>query len=77
MEISLKIVLSSPTLGQLLEPLFMYYDLGICHFPLVMYNLMQLRFLFKKLIRFHHEQLVLILKLEITSWLVMSGIRKY
>jgi hypothetical protein len=46
-------------------------------FAVVKYNLMQLRFLFKNLTRFHHEQLMLILKLEITSWLAMSGIRKY
>jgi hypothetical protein len=46
-------------------------------FALVKYNPMQLRFLFKKLTRFHHEHLVLILKLEFPSWLVMSGIRKY
>jgi hypothetical protein len=31
----------------------------------------------KNLTRFHHEHLVLIIKLEITSWFVMSGIRKY
>jgi hypothetical protein len=29
------------------------------------------------LIRFHYEYLVLILKLKNTSWLVMSGVRKY
>jgi hypothetical protein len=46
-------------------------------FALVKYNLMQLWFLFKNVTRFHHEQLVLIIKLEITSWLVMSGIKKY
>jgi hypothetical protein len=44
---------------------------------LVKYNLMQLRFLFKNLTRFHYEHLVPILKLENTSWLVMSGITKY
>jgi hypothetical protein len=38
---------------------------------------MQLRFLFRNLTRFRHEHLVLILKLDITSWLVMSGFRMY
>jgi hypothetical protein len=55
----------------------MYYDLRIFNFALVKYNLMQLRFLFRSLTRFHHDHLVLILKQQITSWLVMSGIRKY
>jgi hypothetical protein len=41
------------------------------------YNLMQLRFLLRNLTRFHHEHLVLILKRENTSCLVMSGVRKY
>jgi hypothetical protein len=45
--------------------------------PLFKYNLIQLRFLLRNLIRFHHEHLVLILKLENTSWLVMSSVRKY
>jgi hypothetical protein len=40
----------------------MYDDLGISHFALVKYNLMQLRFLFRNLTTFHHEHLVLILK---------------
>jgi hypothetical protein len=51
--------------------------LEISIFAIVKCILMQLRFLFKNLTRFHHEHLVLILKLEITSWLFMSGIRKY
>jgi hypothetical protein len=55
----------------------MSYDHGISIFPLFKYNLMQLRFLLRNLIRFHHEYLVLILKLKNTSWLVMSGVRKY
>jgi hypothetical protein len=55
----------------------MSYDHGNSIFALSKWNLMQLRFLFRNLTRFHHECLVLILKLEITSWLVMSGIRKY
>jgi hypothetical protein len=38
---------------------------------------MQLRFLLRNLTKFHHEHLVLILKLENTSWLIMSGVRKY
>jgi hypothetical protein len=45
--------------------------------PLFRYNLMQLRFLLWNLIRFQHEHLVLVLKLKNTSWLVMSGVRKY
>jgi hypothetical protein len=55
----------------------MSYDHEKSFFALVKYNLMQLRFLFRYLTRFHHERLVLILNLEITSWLVMSGIMKY
>jgi hypothetical protein len=39
------------------------------------YNLMQLRFLLRDLTRFHHEHLVLILKLKNILWLVMSGVR--
>jgi hypothetical protein len=46
-------------------------------FPLFKYNLMQLRFLLRNLTRFHHDHLVLILKLKNISWLVMSGVRKY
>jgi hypothetical protein len=46
-------------------------------FTLVKLNLMQLRFLFRNLMRFHHEHLVLILNLKETSWLVMSAVRKY
>jgi hypothetical protein len=45
--------------------------------PLFKYNLMPLRFLLRKLTRFHHEHLVLILKLKNTSWLVLSDVRKY
>jgi hypothetical protein len=45
--------------------------------PLTKYNLLQLRFILRNLTRFHHEHLVLILKLKNTSWLVMSGVRKY
>jgi hypothetical protein len=45
--------------------------------PLIKYNLMQLMFLLWNLTRFHHEHLVLILKLKNTSWLVMGGVRKY
>jgi hypothetical protein len=45
--------------------------------PVFKYNLMQLRFLLRNLIRFHHEHLVLVLMLENTSWLVMSGVRRY
>jgi hypothetical protein len=41
------------------------------------FNLMQLRFLLRNLTRFHHEHLVLILNLKITSWLAMSSVRKY
>jgi hypothetical protein len=55
----------------------MSYDHGISIFVLVKYNLMHLRFLLRNLIRFHHEHLVLVLKLKNTSWLVMSGVRKY
>jgi hypothetical protein len=55
----------------------MSYDHGNSIFTLFKYNLMQLRFLLRNLIRFHHEHLVLILKLKNTSWLVMSGVRKY
>jgi hypothetical protein len=56
----------------------MSYDHGIFIFlPLFKYNLMQLKFLLSNLTRFHHEHLVLILKLRYTSWLVMSGVRKY
>jgi hypothetical protein len=35
------------------------------------------RFLLRNLTRFYHEHLALILKLKKTSWLVMSGVRKY
>jgi hypothetical protein len=45
--------------------------------PLFKYSLMQLRFLLRNLMRFHHEHLVLILNLKNTSWLVMSAVRKY
>jgi hypothetical protein len=45
--------------------------------PLFKYNLMQLRFLLRNLTRFYHEHLVFILKLKNTSWMVMSGVRKY
>jgi hypothetical protein len=45
--------------------------------PLFKCNLMQLRFLLRNIMRFHHEHLVLILKLKNTSWLVMSGVREY
>jgi hypothetical protein len=45
--------------------------------PLFKYCLMPLRFLLRDLTRFHHEHLVLILKLENTSWLFMSGVRRY
>jgi hypothetical protein len=45
-------------------------------FALFKYNLMKVRFLFKNLTRFPHEHLVLILGLKITSWLVMSSVRK-
>jgi hypothetical protein len=38
---------------------------------------MQLRFLLGNLTRFYHKLLVLLLKLKNTSWLVMSGVRKY
>jgi hypothetical protein len=38
---------------------------------------LQLRSLLRNLTRFHHEHLVLILKYENTTWLVMSGIRKH
>jgi hypothetical protein len=38
---------------------------------------MQLRFLLRNLTMFHHEHLVLVLKVKDTSWLVMSGVRKY
>jgi hypothetical protein len=55
----------------------MYYDLEIFPFALVKYNIMQLRFLFRNLTRFRHEHVVLILKQENTSWLVISGIRRY
>jgi hypothetical protein len=55
----------------------MNYDCGISIFALVKYNLMQLWFLLRNLTRFHHEHLVLVLKLKNTSWLVMSGVRKY
>jgi hypothetical protein len=46
-------------------------------FALIKYNLMQLRFLLRNLTRFHHEHLVLVLKLKNTSWFVMGGVRKY
>jgi hypothetical protein len=49
----------------------------ISFLPLFEYNLMQLRFLFRNLTRFHHEHLVLLLKLKNTSWLVIGGVRKY
>jgi hypothetical protein len=55
----------------------MSYDHGNSMLALVKKILMQLRFLFRNLTRFHQERLVQILKLEITSWLVMSGIRMY
>jgi hypothetical protein len=45
--------------------------------PMFKYDLMQLRFLLRNLMRFHHGHLVLILMLKNTSWLVMSGVRKY
>jgi hypothetical protein len=45
--------------------------------PLFKYHLMPLRFLLRNLIRFHHEHVVLIIKLKNTSWLVMSGVGKY
>jgi hypothetical protein len=45
--------------------------------PLFEYNLMQLRFHFRNSTRFHHEHLVLVLMLKNTSWLAMSGVRKY
>jgi hypothetical protein len=37
----------------------------------------KLRFLLRNSTRFHHEHLVLVLIFENTSWLVMSGVRKY
>jgi hypothetical protein len=43
----------------------------------IKYNLIQLRFLLMNLRRFHHEHLVLTLKLKNTSWLVMGGVTKY
>jgi hypothetical protein len=47
MGVSLKFVVSYPTLEPLLEPLFMYFELGIFHFlPLLRCGLMQVRFLF-------------------------------
>jgi hypothetical protein len=55
----------------------MSYGHGISIFALVKYNLMRLRFLLRNSTRFHHEHLVLVLMLESTSWLVMSGVRKY
>jgi hypothetical protein len=39
----------------------MYYDLGIFHFALVKYNLMQLRFLFRDLTRIQQEHLNFVL----------------
>jgi hypothetical protein len=73
-----KLVLSYPNLEKLLEPIVHELWPWKFHFlPLFKYNLMQLRFLLSNLTRFHHEQLVLILKLENTLWLVMSGVRKY
>jgi hypothetical protein len=45
--------------------------------PSFKYNLIQLRFLLRNLKRFHHEHLVLMLKLKNTSWLAMSGVRTY
>jgi hypothetical protein len=56
---------------------FSHIDHGISILPLFKYNLMQLRFLLRNLQRFHNEHLVLVLKLKNTSWLVMSGVRKY
>jgi hypothetical protein len=45
-------------------------------FGLFKYNLMKVRFLLKNLTRFPHEHLVLILRIKITSWLVMNSVRK-
>jgi hypothetical protein len=55
----------------------MSYDRGISILPLFKYNLLQLRFLLRNSTMFHHEHLVVVLMLENTSWLVMSGVRKY
>jgi hypothetical protein len=44
---------------------------------LPLYNLLQLRFLLRNLKRFHHENLVIILKHRNNSWLVMSSVTKY
>jgi hypothetical protein len=55
----------------------MSYDHGISILPLFKCNIMQLRFLLSNLLRFHHEHLLLILKHENTSWLVLNGVRKY
>jgi hypothetical protein len=46
----------------------------ILFLPLFKYNLIQLRFLLRNLTRFHHEHLVLILKHENTSWLVIVAL---
>jgi hypothetical protein len=47
MKISLKFVVSYPTLEPLLEPLFKYFDHGIFPFlPLLKCGLLQVRFLF-------------------------------
>jgi hypothetical protein len=51
-------------------------NMEILFLPLLKYNLMKMRFLLKTLTRFLHGHLVLILKLKITSWLVMSSFRK-
>jgi hypothetical protein len=48
----------------------------ILFLPLFKCSLMYVRFLLNNLTRFLHEHLVLILKLKITSWLVMSSVRK-
>jgi hypothetical protein len=45
MKISLKFVGSYPTLEPWLELLFMYFDHGIFHFPLLKCDLVQIRFL--------------------------------
>jgi hypothetical protein len=73
-----KLMQSYPNLENLLEPIG--HELWPCNFhflPLFKYNLVQLWFLLRNLTMFHHEHLVLIIKLQNTSWLVMSGVKKY
>jgi hypothetical protein len=55
--------------------MFMSYDHGNSIFALFRCSLKQLKLSFNILTRFHCEHLVLILRFNMTSWLVMSSVR--